>query len=443
MILWRSWHSSNFLLKLSTCRQELPVDFRDKFVICCLSLYYPQFCLHTRVLTFYPCKEKKMKTITLRLLCILLLVFFSCSKKEDQQKQPPPPDITVVVTQAQEIPIYQEFVGQIYGFKDIAIRARVEGFLEGIHFEEGSRVEKGSLLYTLESQPFEADVAARMSRVAEAKTMLAKAKSDLDRIEPLAKEKAVSQSDLDAAVAAYEAYIETVKAAQANLRAANIQLGYTKIYSPISGIIGKTKAKVGDFVGRSPNPVILNTVSRIDTVLVEFFITEKQYLQVARRFISKTGSTDQYTGKANLELILADGSLYEEKGKLEFFDRDVDPTTGAMLVQASFPNSQGLLRPGQFAKVKALVAVVKDGILIPQRCVMELQGRFSVYVVGEGDKVETREVKAGPKIKQFWLIIEGLKPGEKVVYEGLQKVKAGAVVKPTIKEIESTVEESK
>jgi membrane fusion protein (multidrug efflux system) len=384
-----------------------------------------------------------MKTIILRLLCILLLVFFSCSKKEDQQKQPPPPDITVVVTQAKDVPIYQEFVGQIYGFKDIAIRARVEGFLEGIHFEEGSRVEKGSLLYTLESQPFEADVAAKMSRVAEAKTMLAKTKSDLNRIEPLAKEKAVSQSDLDAAVANYEANIESVKATEANLRAANIQLSYTKIYSPISGIIGKTKAKVGDFVGRSPNPVILNTVSRIDTVLVEFFITEKQYLQVARRFISKTGSTDQYTGKANLELILADGSLYEEKGKLGFIDRNVDPTTGAMLVQASFPNPQGLLRPGQFAKVKALVAVVKDGILIPQRCVMELQGQFSVYVVGDGDKVETREVKAGPKIKQFWLIIEGLKPGEKVVYEGLQKVKAGAVVKPTIKEIESTVEESK
>ncbi|MBW2669150.1 MAG: efflux RND transporter periplasmic adaptor subunit, partial [Deltaproteobacteria bacterium] len=264
-----------------------------------------------------------------------------------------------------------------------------------------------------------------------------------DRIEPLAKEKAVSESDLDSAVAQYDASIESVKASEANLRAANIQLGYTKIYSPIFGIIGKTKAKVGDFVGRSPNPVILNTVSRIDTVLVEFFITETQYLQVARRFISQSGSTHPNTGEASLELILADGSLYEEKGKPQFIDRNVDPTTGAILVQASFPNPQELLRPGQFAKVKALVAVVKDGILIPQRCVMELQGRFSVYVVGEGDKVETREVKAGPKIKQFWLIIEGLKPGENVVYEGLQKVKAGAVVKPTIKEIESTVEESK
>jgi membrane fusion protein (multidrug efflux system) len=382
-----------------------------------------------------------MKT-KLTLLCILFLLFFSCGQKEEQQAQAPPPQVTVVVTQAKDVPIYQEFVGQIYGFKDIAIRARVEGFLEGIHFEEGSRVEKGALLYTLESQPFEADVAAKMSKVAGSKTMLAKAKSDLNRIEPLAKEKAVSESDLDSAVAQHEAYIESVKAAEANLRASRIQLGYTKIYSPISGIIGKTKAKVGDFVGRSPNPVILNTVSRIDTILVEFFITETQYLKVARRFISQTGPTDQNAGEANLELILADGSLYDHKGKPKFIDRDVDPTTGAILVQASFPNPQELLRPGQFAKVKALVTIVKDGILIPQRCVVELQGLYSVHVVGDGDKVQTREVKVGPKIKQFWLITEGLKPGEHVVYEGLQRVRGGTVVKPTIKEIESTDQES-
>ena len=382
-----------------------------------------------------------MKT-KLTLLCILFLLFFSCGQKEEQQAQAPPPQVTVVVTQAKDVPIYQEFVGQIYGFKDIAIRARVEGFLEGIHFEEGSRVEKGALLYTLESQPFEADVAAKMSGVAGAKTMLAKAKSDLDRIEPLAKEKAVSESDLDSAVAQHEAYIESVKAAEANLRASRIQLGYTKIYSPISGIIGKTTAKVGDFVGRSPNPVILNTVSRIDTILVEFFITETQYLQLARHLLSKVEPAVQNARKENLELILADGSLYDHKGKPEFIDRNVDPTTGAMLVQASFPNPQELLRPGQFAKVKALVTVVKDGILIPQRCVVELQGLYSVHVVGDGDKVQTREVKVGPKIKQFWLITEGLKPGEHVVYEGLQRVRGGTVVKPTIKEIESTDQES-
>jgi membrane fusion protein (multidrug efflux system) len=383
-----------------------------------------------------------MKTIKLILPCILFLLFFSCSKKEEKQTQAPPPQVTVVVTQAKDVPIYQEFVGQIYGFKDIAIRARVEGFLEGIHFKEGSRVEKGALLYTLESQPFEAEVAAKMSRVAEANTMLAKAKSDLDRIEPLAKEKAVSESDLDSAVAQYEASIESVKAAKANLRASNIQLGYTKIYSPITGIIGKTNAKVGDFVGRSPNPVILNMVSRIDTVLVEFFITESQYLQLARQFSSKVESAVQKTRKENLEMILADGSLYGYKGKPEFVDRNVDPTTGAILVQASFPNPQELLRPGQFAKVKAMVDVVKGGILIPQRCVVELQGLYSVYVVGDGDKVQTRSVKVGPKIKQFWLITEGLKPGEHIVYEGLQRVKDGAVVKPTVKDIESTDQES-
>lgn len=369
---------------------------------------------------------------------MLFLLLFSCSKKDEQQAQAPPSQVTVVVTQAKDVPIYQEFVGQIYGFKDIAIRARVEGFLEGIHFEEGSRVEKGALLYTLESQPFEADVAAKMSRVAEANTMLAKAKSDLDRIEPLAKVKAVSESDLDSAVAQYEASIESVNAAKANLRASNIQLGYTRIYSPITGIIGKTNAKVGDFVGRSPNPVILNTVSRIDTVLVEFFITETQYLQLARQFSSEVESAARKSRKENLELILADGSLYDHKGKPEFIDRNVDPTTGAILVQASFPNPQELLRPGQYAKVKALVTVVKDGILIPQRCVVELQGMYSVYVVGDGDKVQTRGVKAGPKIKQFWLITEGLKPGERIVYEGLQRVKEGVVVKPTVKDIKST-----
>lgn len=370
--------------------------------------------------------------------CILFLLFFSCSQKEEQQAPAPPPQVTVVVTPATDIPIYQEFVGQIYGFKDIAIRARVEGFMEGIHFEEGARVKKGDLLYTLESQPFEADVAAKMSRVAEANTMLAKAKSDLDRIEPLAKENAVSQSDLDAAVAQYEASIESVKAAVANLKASKIQLGYTKIYSPISGIIGKTNAKVGDFVGRSPNPVILNTVSRIDTVLVEFFITETQYLQLVRQFSSEVEPAARKARKSELELILADGSLYGHKGKPEFIDRNVDPTTGAILVQASFPNPQELLRPGQYAKVKALVTVVKDGILIPQRCVVELQGTYRVYVVGDGDKIQTRNVKTGPKIKQFWLITDGLKPGERVVYEGLQRVKEGVVVKPTVKKIEST-----
>jgi len=383
-----------------------------------------------------------MKKIALNLLCILVLTLFSACNKEEAKQEPPPPKVTVYQTEAREVPIYQEFVGQIYGFKDIAISARVEGYLEGIHFEEGSRVKKGELLYTLESQQFEAGVAAKMSGVAGAKTVLAEAETYMNRIKPLAKEKAVSQSDLDSAVAQYEVSISSVKAAEANLRAAKIQLGYTKIYSPIDGIIGKTKAKVGDFVGRSPNPIILNTVSRIDTVLVQFFITESQYLMAMRRreFESDTNKPEKKEG-ADLELILSDGSLYALKGKGDFVNREVDPTTGALLIQASFPNPDGVLRPGQFARVKGEVEVVKDGILIPQRCVMELQGLFSVYVVGADNKIEAREVKVGPKIRSFWLIREGLKADEKVAYEGLQKVKDGTVVNPVVQDIPFSDEE--
>ncbi len=384
-----------------------------------------------------------MKNLTSILICTFLLLFISCGKKEEQRKPPPPPNITVFQTEVQEVLIYQEFVGQIFGFKDIAIRARVEGYLEGIHFKEGSRIKEGNLIYTIESQPFEADVAAKMSGVAGAKTMLAKAQSDLNRIKPLAEQNAVSQSDLDAAVAQYEAFTASVEAAEANLKAAKIQLGYTKIYSPVSGIIGKTKAKVGDFVGRDPNPVILNTVSRIDTVLVQFFITETEYLKLVRRYSSRNGTYDQNKEEVELELILVDGSLYEHKGKVDFVDREVDPTTGAMLVQSSFPNPNEILRPGQFARVKAKIDVVKEGILIPQRCVMELQGLYNVFVVDDSSKVHKRDVKVGPKIKQFWLITEGLKQGEIVVYEGLQKVKDGIAVNPKVKEIKPVGKEGK
>lgn len=378
-----------------------------------------------------------MKKIALNFICILFLTLFSaCNREEVKQETPPPPKVTVYETVVREVPLYQELVGQVYGFKDIGISARVEGYLEGIHFQEGFPVKKGALLYTLESQQFEADVAAKMSGVAAAETVKTEAETYLNRIKPLAAEKAVSQSDLDAAVAQYEVGISQVKAAKANLRAARIQLGYTKIYSPISGIIGKTKAKVGDFVGRQPSPIILNTVSRIDTVLVQFFITESQYLMFMRRHMEQVdkGKFDEEE-KANLELILSDGSIYKHKGKADFINREVDPQTGALLIQASFPNPDELLRPGQFAKVRGEVDVVKDGILIPQRCIMELQGTFSVYVVGPNNKIQMKEVKVGPKIKSFWLIREGLKSGEKVVYEGLQKVKDGIIVKAEVKEI--------
>jgi membrane fusion protein (multidrug efflux system) len=364
------------------------------------------------------------------LLIVNLLMLISCG---EQKPKLIPTNIPVYKTKARDVPIYQEFVGQTLGFKDIAIPARVEGYLEGIHFTEGAEINEGDLLYTLESQQYEALVAEKMSMVAEQNTLLANAKSELNRIRPLAEENAVSQSDLDSATARYKAAIASVDAAKANLDAAEIQLGYTKIYSPISGIIGKTKAKVGDLVGKNPNPVILNTVSSIDTVLVQFFITETAYLEAARRYLSTGEKPGEH--KVELQLILADGSIYQHKGKPDFIDRNVDPTTGAILIQASFPNPEGLLRPGQFARVKAEVRVIKDGILIPQRCITELQGKYSVYGIEEGNKIQRKQVKVGPKVEQFWLITEGLSPGELIVYEGLQKVKEGMVVNPVVQDI--------
>jgi len=377
-----------------------------------------------------------MTNKVLSAIFIFTVFIFSCGG--DEQLNLPPPTIQVYVTTATDVPIFKEFIGETSGFKDIDIRARVEGYLEGIHFEEGSIVKKDQLLYTIESQPFEENVAEKQSQLAASNIELANAKSDLSRIRPLAEENAISQIDLDAAQAKYDASIEAVKAAEANLNAANIQLSYTTIRSPIDGIIGMTQAKVGDFVGLNPNPVILNTVSSVDTILVQFFVTENEYLQAARRIIAETEDYQIGEDKEepdDLQLILSDGSVYKFKGKFDFIDRNVDPTTGAILIQASFPNPNQLLRPGLFAKVRAEVNVVKNGILVPQRCVVELQGTFSVLTIDESNKVQNRQVQVGPKVKEFWLISEGLKPGEKIIYEGLQKVKEGMVVNPEIVEI--------
>ena len=379
---------------------------------------------------------------TIHAFVILSCFALAACQSEKAAQAPPPPQVEVIVTQAQAVTVPIEFVGQVYGEDDITIRARVEGFLEGIHFEEGSEVGAGQLLYTLESQPYEAEVAANLSKVAEAKIMLSKAASDLKRIRPLAARKAVSESDLDAAQAAYDAAQASVEAAEANLRAAQIKLSYTRILSPIDGIIGKTNAKVGDFVGRAPNPVILNTVSNINTVRVEFFITETQYLLLARRIgeIQEGEAPDREP--ATIELILADGSLYPYKGKFEFIDRNVDPATGSILIQVSFPNPKKLMRPGQFARIRAVAERIPDGILVPQRCVAELQGINRVFVVGEDNTVEERRVEVGPTLGSERLIRKGLEAGEKVVYEGLQKVSDGAVVVPETVSIETRAKES-
>ena len=379
-----------------------------------------------------------MKNQVFVLTIVLGLLTFVSGCKEKSAGELPPPTVQVVQVIQQEIPVIEEFVGQTYGLFDIAIQARVDGFLEGIHFEEGRRVKKGQLLYSIDPQPFEAKVAGSMSQLAEANTRLVKAESDLVRIKPLAEINAVSQSDLDAAVAQRDAATAAVEAAEAGLVSAKIELGYTKIYSPIEGVIGKTEAYPGDYVGRGLTNVILNEVSRIDKILVNFHIPEEKYLEIVRPFLAGTDSARVQRRQNNqgLTMILADGTLYPHEGKLEFINRQVNATTGTILLQASFPNPSLILRPGQFARVRAVIDVISEGLLIPQRCAQEMQGIYNVYVVNDQDEVEFREIKVGSTYQTSYLIVtEGLAPEDRIVYEGLQKVKNGSKVNPELKDI--------
>lgn len=387
--------------------------------------------------------EKKNRFLFILLLSIVLI---SCG--EDQNKnQAKPVDVSVVKVIKKDTPIYKEFVGQMYGLKDIPIRARVQGFLEGIFFEEGRPVKKGQLLYTIDPQPFMADVAAKESMLAESQILLVNAENELARYKPLAASKAVSQSDLDAAQATRDAAEQSVNAAKANLELSEINLSYTKIKAPLNGMIGKTEAREGEFVGKEPNPVILNTVSRIDTVRVQFFLTEAEYLVLIRDLLRSHENDTTAPGKEkddfykrrqyNLDLILSDGSTYEHKGQVDFINRNIDPSTGSMLVQAHFPNPDKLLRPGLYSKVKAEMQRVKGALLIPSRCVTELQGQYSVMLLTDSSTITRKNIKIGGQLGDLVMVSEGLSEVDQVVIDGIQKVNTGTLVNPTLVEFES------
>ena len=382
-------------------------------------------------------KNSSMKRNFVVLILVAGISLLTTGCKEKSASTMPPPNVQVVEVIQQDIPVMEEFVGQTYGLFDISLQARVDGFLEGIYFEEGRGVKKGQLLYTIAPEPYEAKVAVAKGQLAEANTRLVKAKNDLVRIKPLAEINAVSQSDLDAAVAQRDAAIGSLDAAKANLESANIELGFTKVYSPINGIIGKTEVYPGDYVGKGISNVVLNEVSRIDTILVNFHLPEEKYLEIAR-FISQRDPDDiqENAPARGLTLILSDGSVYPEEGKIKFVNRQVNATTGTILLQASFPNTNMILRPGQFAKVQGVIDNIKGGLLIPQRCVQEMQGNYNVFVVNENDEVEFRKIEITSTYETSYMIVSsGLEAGERVVYEGLQKVKSGMKVNPVVQDI--------
>ena len=384
---------------------------------------------YLRLLNIYTHKMK------IKLLFVLSLsLMFSC--KDENVKVIPPQKIKVYMVTTKTVPIYEEFVGQVFGEKDIPIRARVEGFLDEIHFKEGSNIEKGKLLYVIDPDPQKEAVVAKQSMVAQANTLLIQKESDLNRIKPLAALDAVSKRELDMAQAQRDAAISSLKAANADLNIAKINLSYTRILSPIDGIIGRTLAREGEFVGKNPNPVILNTVSDISTIRVQFFLSENEYLRIAEKYskeqIDSTEGAD--VKKIAVELYLSNGILFDQKGQLDFIDRNIDTSTGTILVQATFPNPDKIIRPGQFARVKVKVMDIKDAILVPQKCLIELQGQYSVLIVNKENKIETVQVVIGEKIPGYTIIKSGIKSGDQVILEGLQKAKPGLAVIPVVTE---------
>jgi len=363
----------------------------------------------------------------------LALLLSACDSSEKAASQLPPLSVRVTQSIVQDVPLSMDLVGTTMGTQDVPIRTRVEGYLETMEFEEGTFVKKGDMLYTIDAQPFQAKLVAAQSQLAGAQTSRAKTQSDLARIRPLAEIKAVSEQDLDSAVAQEAAARASVRASEANVELAEIELGYTQIHAPIDGLIGLTKAKPGEFVGRDPNPVVLNTLSDIDPIRVRFSISEREYLTLARNYRVREdqGDNQDYGGRpADLILLLADGSEHPEKGRVIASAQSINTETGTYTLEASFPNPKRVLLPGQFARIRANYLTLEDAVVIPRKAVIEMQGRFRVYVVNQQSQVEAVEIELGPKVGNNVVVGSGLKGGETIIVEGLQKVRPGMQVDP-------------
>jgi membrane fusion protein, multidrug efflux system len=408
--------------------------------------------------------------VTLALAAALLN--HACAKKDKGKTEAaPPPTVVVEAVSQKTVPIYSEYVGQTRAEDTVELRARVEGVLERVYFREGTAVRKGQLLFTIDKRPFlaalesakatlskaNADLAQARQRVdvlqaqaelADAQAVYSKTVQDLARMRPLAKEKAVTEIELDAAIAAEKSAKATVDAKQANLTnldaavkytierataevaaakarvtTASLELSYCDIYSPINGVIGFLQVDQGNLVGRS-EATLLATVSLANPLLVDFNLSEIEYLKLTNR--NDPGARAQ---TAKFQLILSDDSVHPEPGSFKVLDRTVDPATGTMKVEAVFPNPSSYLRPGQFARVRVAVAEHENAVLVPQRAIQELQGAKTVLIVDAQNKVQLKTIRVGDKADNYYIVLEGLNAGDRVIVEGMQKARPGSEVK--------------
>jgi RND family efflux transporter MFP subunit len=363
------------------------------------------------------------------LLCLLSLTLVHC--KGETTSAPPPPLLHVEVVDViqKDVPIYSEWVGTTAGSVNALIRAQVSGYLLNRAYTEGAFVKKGELLFELEPSKFKAALDQAQGDLAKAQAQLMKTKQDVERDTPLAKQGAISQKELDDSVQAYAGAKGATAAAKATVEQANLNLGWTRITAPIDGVVGIAKAQIGDLIDANSE---LTSMSTLDPIRVYFPVSEQEYLLAAEKIqkrYKERKDGDEYGG-AQVEMILGGEKVYPEKGQFYLVDLQVDVKTGTIRVAAVFPNPNGLLRPGQFARVRAVTRTRENALLVPQRAVTELQGSYQVAVVTSENKVDVRPVKVGQRIGSLWIIDQGLNQGERVVVEGLQKLKAGMTVDP-------------
>jgi len=356
----------------------------------------------------------------------LAALSLSGCEKPKPPPPPPPPVVEVVQVEQRDVPIHQEWVGSLDGMVNAQILAQVTGYLIKQNYREGDPVKKGQLLYEIDPRTFQAALDEAKGNLARQEAMLTTARLDTQRIQRLLPEKAVSVRDRDNAVG-HEAQAQAeVIAAKAAVDSAQLSLGFTKITSPIDGIAGLSKTQLGNLVGPGSANAVLTTVSQVNPIKAFIPLSEQQYLRFAREEPNGHNAVEH----PPLQLILADGSVYPEGGKFFFADRQVDVKTGTIQVATLFPNPNNLLRPGQFARIRATVKTKHGALLVPQRSVGEMQGRKLVAVVKADNTVEVRPVKPAETIGTQFVIDEGLKPGERVVAEGIQKARPGSKIDP-------------
>jgi membrane fusion protein (multidrug efflux system) len=347
--------------------------------------------------------------------------------KSETAQQAAAPETAVAEVVQKDVPIYLEWVGTTNGVENAKIRAQVKGYLLSQHYREGAFVKKGHLLFQIDPRKFQADLDKTKGDLARAQAQLGKTELDVKRDTPLAKAGAISQKELDDSIQANLAARASVAATQAVVEEAALNLGWTKIIAPIDGVVGFANAQTGDLVGPDRGEE-LTTISTLDPIKVQFPISEQEYLRAAEQ-VQQAYKENREGRAGSLDLVLSDGSVYPHKGRISLVDRQVDVKTGTVLVAALFPNPGNRLRPGQFGRIR-MMKIRPNALLVPQRSVEEVQGGYHVAVVGANNLVDIRTVRVGERAGSQWVIEEGLKPGERVVVEGLQKLKSGMKVSP-------------